>query len=105
MFQTTELLHDNFKLFDTYFNIFIKIKNLLEPGSTMTQKESLSNAYRLYVYEKPNPKLRGLPEQDEDGNEIPLLETQRGYDTSDEEADESLKLLLKNLKMDEGHDL
>jgi len=33
-----------------------------------------------------------------------LLETERGYDTSDEEADDALKKLMKNLKMDE-HDV
>jgi hypothetical protein len=68
-------MHTNFHLFDTYFNIFLKIKGLYDPLATMTQKESLQNAYRLYVYEKPNPKLRGLPENDEDGNIIPLIET------------------------------
>ena len=55
MMETSKLMHTNFHLFEVYFNIFLKIENLYNPLATMTQKESLQNAYRLYVYEKPNP--------------------------------------------------
>lgn len=101
MFETRELLRINFHEFDKYFSIFEGLQILYKPGSTMTMKESLNNAYRLYIYEKPNPKFRGLPEQDEDGTSKPLPETHRGYDSSDADVEEEERKLMIDLKIDE----
>ena len=92
--QNFHIFHDFFDLFNGAFSIFVLPNEQVD----IVKVQQLKLNYRMFIYERPYPHLRGLPPLDDNGNSAPLVDSDYSDCSSADDTQNALQRIMINIR-------